>query len=142
MRSRSAMGLTGQWAIVLLTIAAWLFISNHCVLGLNETAAAPDSESSGCPMHSAPAKEKAPANLPCCKDLRVVAPHSAKNITAVASQLIGVKDYAAAVPLMPPRLTTPLLTLDTGPPHALSFAESILQRSILAHAPPAGFAHL
>jgi hypothetical protein len=31
--------------------------------------------------------------------------------------------------------TSPLL-LDTGPPGARSFAELILQRSILAHAPP------
>ena len=28
------------------------------------------------------------------------------------------------------------LELDTGPPFADSFAESVLQRSILAHAPP------
>ena len=26
--------------------------------------------------------------------------------------------------------------LDTGPPKSLSFAESVLQRSVLAHAPP------
>jgi hypothetical protein len=31
--------------------------------------------------------------------------------------------------------TSPLL-LDTGPPGARSFAELILQRSVLAHAPP------
>jgi hypothetical protein len=30
----------------------------------------------------------------------------------------------------------PLLALDTGPPEVLSFSESVLQRSILAHAPP------
>ena len=29
-----------------------------------------------------------------------------------------------------------LLALDTGPPGALSFSESVLQRSLLAHAPP------
>jgi hypothetical protein len=28
------------------------------------------------------------------------------------------------------------LSLDTGPPHAHSFTELILQRSLLAHAPP------
>jgi hypothetical protein len=93
-------------------------------------------------MHSAPAKEKPAAHLPCCKDLRAVAPHAVKNITAVASQRVGVQDYVAAIFLIPPRLTTQLLALDTGPPHLLSFAESILQRSILAHAPPAGFSRL
>jgi hypothetical protein len=30
----------------------------------------------------------------------------------------------------------PVLELDTGPPFANTFAESVLQRSILAHAPP------
>jgi hypothetical protein len=31
---------------------------------------------------------------------------------------------------------TPIIEWDTGPPGAHSFAESVLQRSILAHAPP------
>jgi hypothetical protein len=35
------------------------------------------------------------------------------------------------------RAAAPLL-LDTGPPGAFSFAELILQRSLLAHAPPFG----
>jgi hypothetical protein len=30
----------------------------------------------------------------------------------------------------------PILELDTGPPFVHTFAESVLQRSILAHAPP------
>jgi hypothetical protein len=141
MLSRSAMSMTRQWATVLLTIGAWLLLSNHCALGLGETAK-PDSESGGCPMHSAPAKEKPTAHLPCCKDLRAVAPHAVKSITAAAGQVVGVRDYVAAIFLTPPRLTTQLLALDTGPPHSLSFAESILQRSILAHAPPADFPRL
>ena len=91
------MSMTRQWAIVLLTIGAWLLISNHCVLGLGDTAAKPDSKSGGCPMHSAPAKEKPAANLPCCKDLHAIAPHTVKNLTAVASQLVGVQDYVAAI---------------------------------------------
>jgi hypothetical protein len=93
-------------------------------------------------MHSTPAKEKPATNLLCCKDLRAIAPHALKNVAAVASQLIGVRDYLAAIVLMPPRLTAQLPALDTGPPYLVSFAESILQRSLLAHAPPANFARL
>jgi hypothetical protein len=37
--------------------------------------------------------------------------------------------------LYPSRAVAPLL-LDTGPPGAFSFAELILQQSLLAHAPP------
>ena len=66
-----------------------------------------------------------------------MASHTAKNLAA-ASQLVGAQDYVAAV-LTPPRVVAQLLALNTGPPRSLSFAESVLQRSILAHAPPAGF---
>jgi hypothetical protein len=138
MLSRSAMAFTSRWATVLLTMGAWLLLSNHCALGLTD-AAKPDLESAGCPMHSAPGKEKPATNLLCCKDLRAIAPHALKNVAAVASQLVGARDYVTAVVLMPPRLTTQLLALDTGPPYLRTFAESILQRSLLAHAPPASF---
>jgi hypothetical protein len=139
MLSRIAVSMIRQWATVLLTITAWILLSNHCALGLTGTV---DSELGGCPMHSAPAKGKPAANLPCCKELRAVVTHAVKNIIAVTSELVGTQDYVAAIFLLPPRLTAQLLTLDTGPPHSLSFAESILQRSILAHAPPAGFPRL
>ena len=131
-----------QWATVLLTIAAWLLLSNHCALGLSGLLLEADSELGGCPMHSAPAKGKPAANLPCCKELRAIASHAGKNVATVAGQLAGVRDYVAAIFLMPPRLATRVLALDTGPPHSLSFAESILQRSILAHAPPASLPRL
>ena len=134
MLSRNAMRVTGRWTTVLLTIAAWFLLSNHCALALGLPL---DSEPGGCPMHSAPAKGKAAPTVPCCKDLRAVASHAAKNLAA-ANQLLGVQDYAATV-LASPRVVAQLLALNTGPPRSLSFAESILQRSILAHAPPAGF---
>lgn len=132
-----AFSMTRRWTTVLFTIAAWLVLSNHCALGLGESGKA-ESQSGGCPMHSAPAKGNPAKNIPCCKDLRAVASHPAKDFAAVASQLVGVQDYVAAL-LLPPRGAVQLLASDTGPPRALSFAESILQRSILAHAPPAGF---
>jgi hypothetical protein len=133
------MGLTGRWATVALTIAAWLLLSNHCALGLESAGGKRDSESGGCPMHSTPAKEKPATNLLCCKDLRAITPHALKNVAAVASQLMGVQDQVATVVLRPRRVTAQLLTLKTKPPDVASFAESILQRSLLAHAPPAGF---
>jgi len=136
----SAFSMTGRWTTVLVTIGAWLVLSNHCALGLGESAKA-DSESGGCPMHSAPAKGNPAKNIPCCKDLRAVPSHAAKNLAAVASQLVGVQDHVAAV-LRSLRVAAQLLALNTGPPRSLSFAESILQRSILAHAPPAGFPRL
>jgi hypothetical protein len=130
-----AVRMISRWTTVLFTIGAWLVLSNHCALGLSESGKA-DSESNGCPMHSAPAKGSPAKNIPCCKDLRAIASHAAKNLATAASQLVGVQDYGTAV--LPPRRVA-LPALGSGPPRSLSFAESILQRSILAHAPPAGF---
>jgi len=141
MLARIAASLIRRWATVFLTITAWLLLSNHCALGLSGTLVEADSELGACPMHSAPAKGKPAANLPCCKELRAIASHAGKNVAAEASRLVGVRDYVAIF-IMPPRVAARVLALDTGPPHSLSFAESILQRSILAHAPPAGFPRL
>jgi len=142
MLGRIAASLIRQWATVFLTIAAWLLLSNHCALDLNGAVVETDSQLSGCPMHSAPAKGKPAANLPCCKELRAIASHAGKKVAAGASPFVGVRDYVAAIFLVPPRVTARVPVLDTGPPHSLSFAESILQRSILAHAPPAGLTRL
>src|SRR4030081_1390439 len=88
------------------------------------------------PMYFAPAKQKPAPHLPCCKDLRAVASPVMKSVAAFAQQLVDSQEYAAEISLPPPHLAIELFTLDTGPPGALTFAESVLQRSILAHAPP------
>ena len=127
-----------RWSTVLLMIAAWVCLSNHCALGLN--APPPDSvaEAGQCPMHSAPAKQKPATHLPCCKDLRAVASPVVKSVAAVAKQIVGSQDYAAEIFLPPaPHVAIETFALDTGPPRATTFAESVLQRSIFAHAPPA-----
>ena len=131
---------TSQSLTVLLAIVAWFCVSNHCALGLGSraTLSAP-AAASDCPMHSAPAEKKPAANIPCCKDLRAIASHAAKNIHAASQQVVGMREYVAAALVAPSRLTTGLPALDTGPPHLRTFAESILQRSLLAHAPPAAF---
>jgi hypothetical protein len=134
--------MTRRWATVLLTITAWIFLSNHCALALSGTVVDSDSETGGCPMHSAPANEKPAANIPCCKDLRAVTAQATKSVAAVVRQLAGAHDYVAAVFVVPLRVVHQPVFLDTGPPRALSFAESILQRSLLAHAPPAVFARV
>lgn len=86
-------------------------------------------------MHSAPAKQKPATHPPCCKELRAVASPVAKSI-ALVPRLEGSRDYAAEIFLPPPHVAIEAFALDTGPPGAITFAESVLQRSILAHAPP------
>jgi hypothetical protein len=118
---------------VTITIAAWFLLSNHCALG----AAVPVAEvvANTCPMHSAPAKKKPATKTPCCKDVRAVI---AKSVTAnpIAVRLIETRDYITAVFPEPARMATNLGSVDTGPPELLSFAESVLQESMLSHAPP------
>ena len=130
------MGTSMRWGTVLLTIAAWFCLSNHCAFGLSASPAEAVVEAGQCPMHSAPAKQKPAPHLPCCKDLRAVASPVVKSVAAFAQQLVGSQEYAAEIFLPPPHLAIELYALDTGPPGALTFAESVLQRSILAHAPP------
>jgi len=120
-----------------IAICAWFGLSNHCVLTAAPRPLAP-GKSEGCPMH---AQKKAPkpshsTDLPCCKTLavtRVLAiTHVAKSCFAIAR--IEFCDEQSLI--FPGVYLTAAVVLNTGPPAAATFAELVLQRSILAHAPP------
>ena len=126
--------------IVLTTIAAWFSISNHCVLG----AATTKTNSAVAPMHChgnqpAPSKKSnSEEEMPCCKLLRATVTSNAK-IVQVASKNFLPAQIAVIAEIIfanEAQLHRTPLELDTGPPFSRSFAESVLQRSILAHAPP------
>ncbi|HEX4639950.1 MAG TPA: hypothetical protein VH252_01105 [Chthoniobacterales bacterium] len=121
--------------VVILSLAAWFALSNHCALGTLAPSNEPAAETSGCPMHSSPVKKKPAMKTPCCKDVRAIV---AKCVTAspVVARLIGLGDYAADVFQEPARGAIDIQALDTGPPGCFSFAESVLQKSVLSHAPP------
>jgi hypothetical protein len=123
--------------IVLIAALGWLAISNHCVLGMVESAksvAAPPA------CHSVPhPPEKAPTGAdqaPCCKVLRATVELS-KPVVAYDVSAFSLQMYLTGFVVFPDQLASLRpLELDTGPPFSGSFAESVLQRSILAHAPP------
>jgi hypothetical protein len=121
--------------MVSVTIAAWLLLSNHCALASSVPVVEPAAETSGCPMHSPPAKKKPAAKTPCCKDIRALV---VKSISApsAALHLFRPGIYAAEVFSEPRQASPTLEPLDTGPPACFSFAESVLQESLPAHAPP------
>ena len=144
MRSRlkARMKLTAQrnfvqCATVAIMIFSWLAISNHCVFG---AIADRDRETeSVCPFHSEPVKpQPPPSGTQCCKILRAVVPvvtkSWARDDTKTSSVDLRVDEFALVAHL---HTTLEPLFLDTGPPKALTFAELILHRSLLAHAPPA-----
>ena len=130
-------------ACALLVIGAWFCLSNHCALGLALDARelpAPD-ESGGCPMHQSPAKKRAALKIPCCKELRAVV---AKCVTACPGtiRVVAPCDYATKIFVQPKRAPLEVRALDTGPPVSSSFAESVLQESMLSHAPPVAWKSL
>jgi hypothetical protein len=120
---------------VAITLSSWIAISNHCAFAAMSTTT--DSAQVACPFHSKPAKQKQQtAQVQCCKILRAVTFAQSKS-WAHDSSFFDVDLYAEERALIVCSLRTaePLL-LDTGPPDAHSFAELILQQSLLAHAPP------
>jgi hypothetical protein len=124
--------------IIMLMFVSWFALSNHCVLGASSASSAPVAK--GCPMHmkssgQTPTKQKGASDMPCCKTLRAII---VTKISAAANTLDFVlKPFStAATPAVISQPSRCLLALDTGPPDALSFSEIVLQRSILAHAPP------
>ncbi len=143
MRSRleAWMSLIVQWNLgramtVATVICSWLVISNHCACGA--MAAAVHETQSACPFHSKPEKQKQqPSHVQCCKILRAVAPVIAKSWARDDAKFsdLDLRFEEFALIALSCGTKTPLL-LDTGPPGAHSFAELILQRSLLTHAPP------
>jgi hypothetical protein len=134
MRKAAALWMATRSSVVIVSLAAWFLLSNHCALGaIALTADA--MQMNGCPMHSAPAKKEPAPKTPCCKDVRAVI---AKSVMATpgGARSIGSLDYAPEVAVRPAREATKTEGLDTGPPGRFSFAELVLQESMLAHAPP------
>ena len=135
---RTILRRAGRCTTVLATLAAWLLLSNHCLLGFTEETTDSATKTDECPMHAAaaPAKEKPAAKIPCCKEIRALVAKSVTKTLILAARSFTDREYTPAT--FPPPLCriSPHRGLDTGPPGLLSFAESVLQESLLGHAPP------
>jgi len=126
---------------MILAVISWLALSNHCALGLalvenhgNEEASAHDCCASTIPSHPEPARQ---SSTPCCKTLRIVSVAPAEAPAWNAICLPGASDDLLAILAKPPAFSgASYLFVDTGPPEVATFAEIVLQRSLLAHAPP------
>jgi hypothetical protein len=130
----------------LVALAAWLLASNHCAVANFIPAPVADApaEHSHCQPASTPAEpaDEQPANdcdgSKCCGSLS--APLAlAKNPVSYDALAFSSCPFAnASCTSAGEDHHLPILELDTGPPpEHCSFAEIVLQRSILAHAPPA-----
>jgi hypothetical protein len=85
-------------------------------------------------MHSTSKKNSTP-KTPCCKDVHA---NLAQSVSAnpIALQFIRRCDHAPEIFSAPGRVAIEIEGLGTGPPGCLSFAESVLQESVLSHGPP------
>ena len=130
-------------SVSLVAVAAWFVASNHCAIA----NVAPKPAAPGAADHShcggaegAPAKEDEGGDCDgskCCKSLSVPTLAFAKSAVSYDGLLFVAKDYFGSdFGSLGTNHDEPICELDTGPPATRSFAESVLQRSILAHAPP------
>jgi hypothetical protein len=128
-----------RFPIVAIGVAAWLAVSNHCALAAVEGAAKMPMSSchrSGPANPSSPAKHDQNSGIECCKVLRATLLTLSKNVVEVDALSFAAFAYVVGIlPAHESRLDR-VLEWDTGPPGADSFAVSVLQRSIFAHAPP------
>ena len=128
--------------ISLVALAAWFVASNHCALAnVVPKAAEPASEHSHCGSspQSTDNEEKGGEcdGSKCCKSLSVPTLAFAKTVVSCDNALFVANDYLAGdFASLGTHHDAPICELDTGPPVTPSFAESVLQRSLRAHAPP------
>ena len=121
---------------VAIAICSWIAVSNHCAFAAVATEI--DTAQTDCPFHSKPGKQKKQSSqVQCCKVLRAVVFAKTKDWTRNDAKFCDANFPAQAgvFVVCSSRVVAPLL-LDTGPPGAFSFAELVLQQSLLAHAPP------
>jgi hypothetical protein len=135
-QSKANMKASMRWAIVAIAICSWIAVSNHCAFAA--VAREIYKAQTDCPFHSKPTKQKEhSSHVECCKVLRAVAFAKPKDWARDDAKFCDANFpfQACAFGAYSSRAVAPLL-LDTGPPGAFSFAELILQRNLLAHAPP------
>jgi hypothetical protein len=126
-------------SIVVVTGLAWISVSNHCALG----GLIAKSNSAAAPMRChgsqpSPSKKSGGEEMPCCKVLRATLTGEGKIVQVASKEFLPIQSWIVAEILFTneAQLHRATQEFDTGPPFAGTFAESVLQRSILAHAPP------
>ena len=138
LKQTSTLGVV-RLAIALVMSLSWFSLVNHCELAA-ATAPKPTQAHSCCEndkgAHKAPVKNNQHSSIACCKGGHPAIASIGE--TALSSDLSSAPpaDLIASIVFRDVPLSADILELDTGPPFASSFAEVVLQRSILAHAPP------
>jgi hypothetical protein len=125
----------------LITMSAWLIATNHCAVAMTTETTALQShemaEGDGSDHHHPGQQDHhgQTDDSDCCKDATKAAPQSGSSpkLKVAAIKLLTFLAVVQRLPVVPKADLSPHY-LDSGPP--ASFAEIVLQRSVLAHAPP------
>ena len=126
-----------------VTLLGWIALSNHCalagMLGDMRKAAHAAGESPCCHKKvPVPGKEAPCQQMPqgCCKTLSVVTPDGAKLPDKAQADIVKAPlDFHSVVLILPPEKIS-AAPETSPPPDSPTFAELVLQRSLLSHAPP------
>ena len=125
--------------VALVAVAAWFHASNHCAIGELLPKPAPAAEHAACHASEVPAEDEEGGtcvDLSCCSSLSAPAQPLAKSFSDQLAQSGELEFVDVTGSPLRGEHEGPIAELDTGPPKRDSFAESVLQRSLLAHAPP------
>ena len=124
---------------IIVTLAGWLVLSNHCALGrMAAGAVAKVTQTHECCHNGSSQPAKKPVDgkegMQCCKSLHALVPTDAKLPVASSVEICALSvewSILAAAPELSPAAPA------TGPPPDVpAFAELVLHRSLRSHAPP------
>jgi len=121
-------------AIVSIVITAWLFASNHCALAALASATQQASAHDCCHSENGKTPER---SVQCCDALNAPSPTPTIAPVVQFTELMPAWSPLPLYVLAPPEaLPVDVLQPSIGPPGLGSFAILVLNRSLLAHAPP------
>jgi hypothetical protein len=135
---------TAMLLLALLAGASWLFCIGPCALGPFEQLGGMQTgncESGGCAPCGDESQPSEPGGgsrecLAQCQSLRFAIAPTPAVAPAWALEFIECVAFAEPTRLSPVSVASCRRAVDTGPPFARSFAELVLQESLLSHAPP------
>ncbi|HEY3900046.1 MAG TPA: hypothetical protein VGM54_15665 [Chthoniobacter sp.] len=123
--------------VAAVMLLSWLVLTNHCALAAILPSATAKSIHAHChaAMHQDGKKSPNQGIRECCQAVKA---------SLTSKIVVKVDASSSALPVsvilavLAPRADEPAVELlqDHGPPGAISFAEIVLQRSLLSHAPP------
>jgi hypothetical protein len=130
MKIRQSRGFVG---VVIVTMAvAWFFAANHCALAVVESLGKQNTEHGCCHSDQGTAQQ---FPTQCCKALAAPVPQATVAPAVHLDELQPAWIQASRVQVATE--ISMVVAFETGPPpRSTSFAVLVLNRSLLAHAPP------